>query len=169
MSSCKRLVSSFAVLLAFSLLVGTVVGQVDEAAAEAAASRARRDLAAAYAAVLEAENAGANVSSYLPGLNVAGAYLVLAELCYRDGNFSGAVYFADLVSDGVAGMEGEVAELAHAAADARGQALYWTVAGSIVGVAVVVLAGFVSWGRVRAWYVRRLLKAKPEVADVAGS
>jgi hypothetical protein len=151
----------------FSLLNANVYGQVDEATASEAVSKAGLNLSSAYAAVLDAENIGADVSGYLPRLNVAGEFLARAEICYRDGNYSGALHFADLASEGLAGLPGEVTELAESAAESRGQALYWTVAGSAFGVVVVVFAGFLSWGRVRAWHVQRVLRMKPEVSDAA--
>lgn len=127
---------------------------------------AESELADCYGAVLEAERVGANVSDLLARLNVGAGFLAEAELCYRSGNFSGAVYFAELVIENLDGLIGEAGELYSSVAFERGQESSWVVGVSVVGVFVVVLLGFFGWGYVKGFYVRLVLRMKPEVSDV---
>ena len=156
-------------MLVLTLLTANVSGQVDEAAAGEAVSRARQVLTSSYEAVLEAEAAGADVSAFLSRLNAASDYLVRAEKLYIDGDFSGALGMATLVTDALAGLDVDATDLAGSVASELGRALFLAVAGSAFGVVLVVFAGFLGWGFVRGRYVKRVLKMKPEVSDVAES
>ena len=145
------------------LLVASVDCEVAEAEAAAAVFDAQDAVAVAFDAVLAAEQMGADVSALLDPLNAAGGLLADAWTCYRQGNWSGTVHFADLVRARLSGIEAEAEGLANAAAVARGTALSWMVGVSIFGIGLVVAVGYLAWGRVRAWYLRRLLRMRPEV------
>jgi len=150
----------------FSLLVINVFGQPEESLAGKAISRAEDELAMAYEAISEAEAVGANVSHLLARSKVAGRLLAEAKMESRSRNFSEAVYFADLASESLYGLQSEAAELASFVALENGQRLFWTVGGSIFGVLFVMLIGFVGWPSIKKRYVRRVLKMKPEVSRI---
>jgi len=152
----------FAFLLVGLLVVLNVSCQTGEAAAAIAISEAEHDLALVYVAVLEAGEVGINVSSLLGRMNTVGDLLAKAEVCYGNGNFSGASYFAELASDDLAVFKDEAIEAARSFRAERAQALYLTVAGSAVGGFLVILTGLMGWGFVKARYIRKLSKMKPE-------
>ena len=165
LSSSGWLAACLVVLLVTSLPVANVLGQADEALAEAAVAEAQQELASVYGAVLEAETIKVNVSGFIVRLNVAAGFLADAEMLRRSGNFSGAVLSAGQAQESLQGLLGDVEGGTDAVALERAQALAWTVALSIVGVFLVVAVGWVGWGYVRACYVRRVLRMKPEVAE----
>jgi hypothetical protein len=117
----------------------------------------------AFRAVLDAEQAGANVTGLLARLNVAADLLAQAEIAVRKGDLS-----VGIEADSALSIAGEVEAAAVAARDAAldaGQsALYSTVAYSSVGVVVFVLVLFLVWRQLKQSYVRRLFEAKPEVS-----
>jgi hypothetical protein len=165
LSSSRWLVACHMVLLATLLPVANVLGQADEALAEAAVAKAQQELASVYDAVLEAETIGVNVSGFVDRLNVAAGLLADAEVLRRYGDFSEAVLFADAAKESLQGLFGDVKARAEMVAMERAQAFAWTAALSIVGVILVVTGGWFGWGYVRAWYVRRLWGLKPEVVE----
>jgi hypothetical protein len=145
--------------------VATIYGQADESSAAAALSNAETTFAIAFERTLEAEEVGGDVSGLLTRLNEAGSFLAEAHVCYRSSNFSGAVYFAELANEHLEGVEAEAAELANSLGVELGQRLSLTMAGSVVGVFVVALIGFLGWGYVKGRFVRRVLKMRPEVIE----
>ena len=166
MLSCPRwFAACLVMLLATSLPVASILGQADEASAEAAVAEAQQDLTSVYGAVSEAETIGVNVSSFIEQLSVAAGFLAEAETLRRTGNFTGAVFLAGLARESLQGLVGDVESHTSVVALERAQALAWAVAFSIVGLFLVVSSGWIGWGYVRAWYVRRILKFKPEVAE----
>jgi len=154
------------VLLVFGGCHRFCVFGANETDAVAAIAAVEEKIIPCYNAVLEAESFDVNVSSFLVRLNVAGGFLADAEMCYRNGNFSGAVYFAGLASESLSGLESEAVELTNSAEVERSQKLSWTIVGSAFGVFLVVFFGFLGWGYVRNHYVRKVLKMKPEVSGV---
>jgi hypothetical protein len=118
----------------------------------------------AFKAVLDAEQAGANVTGLLSRLNVAGDLLAQAEIAVRKGDSGAGVkaYSAFSIA----------AEVKAAAATARNKALkdganaLWS---SIVfpaeGAIVFGLALFLVWSWLRRRHIRDMLEAKPEVSS----
>ena len=98
--------------------------------------------ASAYEAVLEAEQAGANVSSLLDRLNLGGENL------------------ADIED-----VRSEALELRDEAKSLRETNFVVTVVGSGVSVVIVVVFCFFAWRVFRQRYLRRVLGSMPEVVS----
>jgi len=77
------------------------VSASSEDVATLAITQAEETLASAYEAVLEAEQAGANVSVLLDRLNIAVEHLAEARMFFRLRDFDGAVNSADLSKIGM--------------------------------------------------------------------
>jgi hypothetical protein len=107
--------------------------------AVSAISEAEEAVGLAYEAVLEAENVGAEVSGLLDKLDEAGMLLAEAQVSFRLGDFDEAYGSRVMVS-------------------------WLTMAGSLVGVAVVAFGSFWGWRVFKRRYIRRLSRLKPEVA-----
>jgi hypothetical protein len=122
-----------------------------------------------FKALLDAEEVGADVSALLEGLNTTCGLLAAAHVCYANGNFTGALVYAELTWDQLEGLEAAVTVLGHAAAMEQGRRLSSTVTASVVGAILAPLVGVLGWRYVKAWFVRRMWKMKPEVRDVAES
>jgi hypothetical protein len=165
--SVSRLFFVLLILSVFAvpLLVPAVFGVDGEDVAVLAVDRAEAEVASAYEAVLDAEEAGADVSGLLAELNVAGGYLAEAHVWLGLGDFDNATRLADLCYDVVEGVEGEAFGL-----ESEAHALGVTdsvvrMVGSMVGVVVVVFLGFVVWRVFRRRYCRRVLGLRPEVVS----
>ena len=122
------------------------VGASSEDTAALAVTQAEETVASAYEAVLEAEQARADVSELLDLLNVAGGHLAEAHMLYRLGDFDGAVHFADLSSEIGVDVKNEAEGLKIDAYESWIASLLIRITGSMVGVIVVILGTFIAWG-----------------------
>jgi hypothetical protein len=118
---------------------------------------AEEALGLAYDAVLEAEEAGANVSGLLDRLSVGGEYLAEAYAYVRLEDSESAGRLAGLCVEAVDGVEGEAVFLRERAD------ILTRVFGSVVGVVVVVVCGFVLWWLFKRHYYKKILELEPEV------
>ena len=131
--------------------------------AASAISQAEQALASAYEAVLEAEQAGANVTGLLARLNEAGDLLAQANVLYRLGDFDGVARFAELCGQIGEEVRVEAHGLRDLALEEAAQRFRWTMIGSILGVAIVVGGSFLGWRIFKRRYYRRVLGMRPEV------
>jgi hypothetical protein len=164
MSFTKKVAGPAAFMLLL-LLIGAVHGQVDEPDAAAALAEADWEVAVVFEGILDAEAVGADVSALLEELNTTCTLLATAHVYYAHGNFSGALVFAELTRDQLERLEAAVTALGHAAAMEQGRRLSSTVTASVVGAVLAPLVGVLGWRYVKAWFVRRMWKMKPEVRD----
>jgi len=146
-----------------------VSGVVDAEVARSAILKVQNGLVSVYSNLLSAEMVKGNVSIFLGSLNEVGDDLADAEMCYGNGNFSGAVYFAESAYDKLTSLESEIAEAVNTLEVERGQQVSLIVSGSVFGIFLVILIGFLGWDLVRENYCRKILKMKPEVNKVAES
>jgi hypothetical protein len=151
---------------AVSVFVPGALGVDGEDVAVSAVDRAEVAAASAYEAVLDAEEAGVDISGLLAELNVAGRYLAQAHVWLGLGDFDEATRFADLCYDVVVDVRNEAYGLKN-----EGHGLWVNdsvvrMTGSIVGVVVVVFVGFVVWRVFKRRYRRRVLGLRPEVVKV---
>jgi len=161
-----RIVLVFLGLLAFSALAVTgVFAVVGESEAESEIQEAVTALSSVYVAVLEAERSGADVSGLLVGLSSGGDLLAEAQMRYRNGDFDGAVYYADLSVESVEGLMDEAGQLKALALAEHEERSFVTVAGSGVAVVVIVLASVVGWRLLKRRYLSKVLEMKPEVVE----
>jgi hypothetical protein len=117
----------------------------------------------AFNAVLDAEKAGANVTALLAQLNTAAGILAQAENSYRAGDNTTAAAQADSVLP-IAQQVTASAQDAKQTALVVGQNAFWsTIAFTVIGAFVFVLALFLVWRRFKRSYIKSLSEAKPEV------
>ena len=117
----------------------------------------------AFNAVYDAEKAGANVTGLLAQLNAAEADLAQAENSYRTGDSNTAVAQANSVLP-IAQEVTTAAQNAKQTATVSGQNAFWsTIAFTVIGAFVFVLALFLVWRRFKRSYIKSLSEAKPEV------
>jgi len=164
-SFAKTALASSAILM----LVGLVVcGPLHASTSVGTSSRitnADDALKLAFKRVLEAEGAGANVSSLMSDLNEAGEFLAEAEMSYRNGNLTDAVGLADRCSGLAEAVSIEAAALKGSAlADSQRafrSTIIFSTGGTFAFVAVLVLF----WFWFKRVHARRLLGMKCEVGS----
>jgi hypothetical protein len=119
----------------------------------------------AFKKVLTAEQAGANVGDLLSKLNEAGDLLTEAESAYANGNVSEAMENANssiLIANTIAN---EALDL-QTSARTNNQNVFWqTLAFSLVGIAVLIIALFVVWTKFKTSRSKKLSALKPEVTS----
>jgi hypothetical protein len=119
----------------------------------------------AFDAVLVAERAGANVTGLLTQLDFAGSVLARAENSYRSGDLDAAAVQADRVLP-IAQAVTISAQGATQTASVSGTNSFWlTIAFTVIGGSVFVLALFLVWGRFKRGYLKKLFGSKPEVIE----
>jgi len=150
-------VSAFSVFVAFA--------QSDEDTVVSALTGAEETTASAYESVLEAEKEGANVSSLLVQMNVAGQLLAEAQVAYRIGNFGEAVRLAGICLEISERVRNEADDLRIRAYESRVMGFWLTVSGSLVGAFSVGFGGFWGWRVFKRHYYRRVLRMRPEVSS----
>jgi hypothetical protein len=117
----------------------------------------------AFASVLEAEQAGANVTGLLDRLNDGADLLAQAEMAYRVGDVSGAVDEASGVFAIVSEVEADVVSAENAALINRYSNIWSVAAISDVAGFSFVLIMFLVWIWFKRSYIKRLSNSKPEV------
>lgn len=158
-----RMLLVFLILFAFLTLAMTgVCLVVSESEAELRIEEAEVAVSSAYVAVLEAEKSGADVSGLLMNLTYGGNFLAEAQMRYRNGDFGGGVYYADLSVQSVMGLVEEAEQLRVLAIAENEDRYFLTVATSGVAVVVIVFGGVVGWRFFKERYFEKVLKMKPE-------
>jgi hypothetical protein len=168
MTKCRRLLAVILfIFLAFgsTLYTGHYVfaqtAQVDQTATKLQAANSAVELA--FNAVLDAEKAGANVTSLLSQLNVAASDLAQAENFYRIGDSNAAATQADNALPIAQGVT-TAAQNAKQTALVSGQNAFWyTISFTAIGAFVFVLSLFLVWRRFKSGYLKKLPSLKPEV------
>lgn len=126
-------------------------------------SEADQSLALAYAAVLELEYSGTNVSILLINLNVASNYLAEAYVWSNIGVPQKANSMASLcieeVNDILVELELQKAEFQNNPISIENLRLFF----SGIGVAIVLFFSFLVWFIFKNHYLRRIKEMKPEV------
>ena len=153
------------------MLVGLVTcGPLHASTSDEASSRitnADDALKLAFKRVLDAEEAGANVSGLMSDLDEAGESLAEAEVAYRNGNLTGVAGLADRCS-ALAGTVSVEALALKDSALADSQRAFWsTFIFSAVGASALVAALILSWFWFKRAHARKLLGMKCEVASDA--
>jgi hypothetical protein len=128
-------------------------------------SAAEDALQRAFAAVLNAENVGANVSYLLVELDLAGMNLTEAEMAYKSGSLIEAVSKAEQCSALANGVENEALALKSSALiDAR-KAEWQMFMFSGIGAFVLLIALVLVWVLFRRFYNGKLLGMRPEAGS----
>jgi len=149
-----------------SILIFSVSASSNQEVAISKIYEAEKSMRQAYEAVLDAEEAGANVSGLLVKLNDAVGLLSEARVAFEAGNFEEATGLASLCME-VCGRAGSQAEKLRVEANyAHGNMSFWISIGSVFSVSIVVCASLLGYRYFKRWYYRRLLKMKPRVGHV---
>jgi CHASE3 domain sensor protein len=160
----KLLAVTLFVFLAFGSCIYSghnVYAQTDQTASNLQA--ANTAVEQAFNAVSNAEKAGANVTGLLIQLNVAEGDLSQAENSYRAGDSNTAATQADNVLP-IAQEVTAAAQNAKQTALVSGQNVFWSsIALTVIGAFVFVLALFMVWRRFKRRYIKSLSEAKLEV------
>jgi len=106
---------------------------------------AEASIVSAYEVVLEADEAGGNVSGLFARLSEAGEFLAAARMSYGNDDFDDAILFANLSGDIGEEVEKEAYELKDWARNEGFQRMRFTILGSVSGVIVVGLGSFWVW------------------------
>lgn len=153
-----------ALLLVFSRL--TSVGlAVDEEEAENAINQTERALGAAYTAVVEASNAGADISLLLTRLTEGGNYLSEAQTAFRQEDYEKAVSDSLECINAVSNVVEEATRLREEAKTAYNNRLLLTSAGSGVGLAIFIIAALLGWRYLKRKHTQKLLGMKPVLEE----
>jgi hypothetical protein len=131
--------------------------------AQAAINMAESRMSLVYKSVLEAELAGANVSSLLVKLSNGSALLSKAQMQYRIGNLNETVNFADQCIDSLNGVEVEANGLRDNAIMDRKQRMLISAVGSTLAISAVLFASVFGWRFFKDKFHKRILGMKPEV------
>lgn len=119
----------------------------------------------AYEAVLEAEEAGANVSRLLTRLNVAGEYLAKAHTSLKKGDFASVVEDANHGKEIAEEVEADAGELKRLAPRERRQQLLFSMMGSMIAIGAVGFGSVIGWHVFKGRYRRRISETKPKVNE----
>lgn len=150
-------------VLALSCLVlhSALVGAEDETSSKIDA--ANSVLRQALVAIVEAEQAGGNVSSLVTRLSNAGGLLAEAEIAYRIGNLAEAGTKADSALSLANEVKDEALDLKDSSLSEARRSLMFTAGISFVGAVVFVFVLLFAWIRFKRAYAKKLPGMKPEV------
>jgi hypothetical protein len=169
--SCRSFAKTTLAFCAILMLAGLVAcGPLRASTGEEASSRitsADDALKLAFKRVLDAEEAGANVSSLTSDLNEAGESLAEAEVAYRNGNLTGAAGLADRCSALAGTVSVEALALKDSALTDSQRAFESTFVFATVGASLFVEALILSWFWFKRAHARKLLGMKCEVVSDA--
>jgi hypothetical protein len=148
------------ILASLFILVGYAS---DEEDATTAIQRGETAIASAYQAILDTESVGANVSSLLSRLGEAAELLAGAHMSFVNGDSANAALLANSSAEIAASIRVEAYETRDLTLHENSLSFQFSLAESILGLCVVIVATFISWRLFRRHYLRRVLKLKPEL------
>ncbi len=122
-------------------------------------------LNAAFNAVLDAEQAGANITDLIVQLNFAANNLSQAENNYRIGDYTTAVYQAESVLPLAQQIILQAQNSKQNAIIAIQEAFQYTTVLTIIGISIFILVLFLIWCLFKQNYIKGLSEAKPEVVN----
>ena len=161
-SLLKLLVVSVILFSLISVFVPWVSATYGDAVPLAVAE-AEDALVSAYEVVLEAEEAGANVSVLLDKLNVGAEYLAEAYVGDRLGDSENTSRFAGLCHEIAQDVQSDAVELKDKAKFSWMSEPVVIMLWSVVGVILVVGLCLIGWLVFRQHYRKKILSLKPEV------
>ena len=154
---------SFALFLTLAILACLVMFGIAKASTINQAEQGIRD---AFLAIRSAEQAGANVTLLAVELEEAGSKMTDAqyELYVKNDSSSAEL----LINQSIAladQIKAEAAALENSAKSERADKFFWTGAFSYSGLCLLVAIGLIGYRFLTRWYVKRLLRMTPKVAD----
>ena len=145
------------------MLVGSAVAASKQEVATSMIAEAEHAIVQAYAVVLGAERAGANVSGLLVELTDAAGLAADARMEFEAGDFEEAIRCAELSLEVGDRVEEAAAELEVDAVQAHAERVWWFGGVSVLGCVVVLCGALVGYRYFKRFYYRRLLKLRPRV------
>ena len=128
--------------------------------------QAEQGLEEAFVAVRSAEQAGVNVTLLAAKLEEAGSIVVDARYELYVGNDSLSAELLVNQSLTLTGqIKAEAVALENVAGSERTDRLFWTAAASSLGLCLLLVWGLFGCRFLSRWYVKRLLRMTPKVAD----
>lgn len=137
----------------------------DAVEANGTISQAEYDLNSAYAAVTDAEAAGADISELLNTLNGAADSLSRAYASFRTGDYDDASRLAADCSHILEGVITSAASLKADAEKAQDNRFFLYVVRSSIGLVLLLVLGLLGWELVKKRYYRRVFDIKPQMED----
>ncbi len=152
-------------LTLLSLVAASTFAQGSQEQAASAISEAEQAMALGYEAVLDAEEAGGNVTSLLSRLNDAVALLIVARRAFNASRFEEAIDLAESASaaGGLVLIDADRLEIVANEVSAIRTTRF--LAASLVAVPLILAASFLSYRYVKKWYCQQPLRTKPEVEE----
>jgi len=132
-------------VFAASVFVSPILANSNQEAASLVITAAEETIISTYEAVLEAEQAGGNVTGLFAQLNEAGEFLAAARLSYRNGDFDNATRFANFSENVGEEVKNSTIELKDLAWNEGMQRTLFAMLGSISGVISVILGSLWVW------------------------
>lgn len=126
---------------------------------------AEQSISSAFHVVLEAEDAGANVSSLTVRLNEAAGLLAEARILVQNGDSGQAADLASYSVEIADDVKDEASILKVSALAHRDFVFKVSLAGSLIGVPVFLVFMFRLWRWFKGYYVRRILRLRPEILE----
>jgi hypothetical protein len=117
----------------------------------------------AFQAVLSAEASGANISSLLTQLNVAGASLTKAKAAFNSNNYDETISYANSCLIASNSVESQANQLRLDYTAQQNSSSTNKVIFSIIVILVICVGSFFVWRLFRKVYLEHSLRMKPEV------
>lgn len=140
--SISALIVSYTLVLQLGIVAGRAESSIDVAEDLVAAEAS---INVAHQAVIDAQNAGANVSSLLIRLNEAGEFLARARMAYRLGNLDEASQLADSSKQIGVELRDMATQLRDTALSENLQRAMFTMTAFVVSIALIVSASLITW------------------------
>lgn len=154
-------------IVALFLVTGCVPAcfAVDVVEATEAVNQAESSLNLAFEAVSDAHDSGANIKGLLENLIVAGDFLSEAQIALRSGDYETAISFAAECDDAVEDLAAEANHTMINAERENNDLIILTVAGSGIGLIILLILSLIGWKLLRKRYHQRVLGMKPELRN----
>jgi len=128
--------------------------------------QAESEVASAYIAVAQAQNAGADVTELITTINLANDLLSKAYFALRVGNYEDASYYAIQCIESLNGVIYQANSLESEAKEIQDRHFFMNLIGSVLGLFFLVILGFFGWKLLKKWYFKKVLNKAPKLAVI---
>ena len=140
-----------------------VLAQTDQTATKL--QEANRAVGQAFNAVLEAENAGGNVTELMLKLNTAGTILANAQNILNSGNSANITSNLENVLQMANQVNADALNLRNVSLVGSQNSLWLTLFFSVAGAIGLCISLLIVWQRFKRVFNKKLLSTKPEVVE----
>jgi hypothetical protein len=152
----------FVIELLFLINCIPVCFAIDELTAMSAINQAEIKLNTSFIAVMEAEDAGGDITHLLADLHLAGDYLTDAYLAFRNKDYDDSYLFALDCVDTSEEIDIDANQIKLIAENTEREFLLLTVAVSGIGVILLIIFSIFIWRFLKIRYYKKVLEMKPE-------